>query len=336
MNPARRVVRTRNDRLQLTDRERALIDSLNEASIAVGEPSSRDDLLINLNRSLAHETQEALRTVIPDFDERRNAQIEHFTAQRDTLKGVGWPIAGYTRSPAPADTVIPSSGLANLTAPTLHPQPANVGEFWWAETFGTVSAPDDSITLDSVSPWNRIWGHIAYDRDELLQGDVFVTHTLIVDSARLPRTERTSFTVRPEIRHGGWVSGWTGLYHPLWHADDKWSKCWRRFEMRLMLSTGEVIAFDSLRQQVFALQNVDPVGQANINEFSGWGPVLSFTANMNDLRARGVSILLRFEFQYGFQLEGESDIWFRGDPNGEAGPDNAFRMRFIPYSIPAF
>jgi hypothetical protein len=349
MSSVRQTVGTvRNDRMQLTEAERTTIDALNEASIAAARAPEGYDALAESRRSLARETREALRSTIPDLEERGRTQVERFRPELEKLKGTGWPVRGPA---APDRPLALARGI--ITAPPVgvhvgdllfHPppfvvtQPANVGELWWAETSPFVAAPDNTLNVDLDHDPYRIWGHIGYTSDSLFNGTVGIVMTFILGPERMPRTNRTVFDVHPELRPGGWVSGWTGPYHPIWHADDKWSKCWRYLEATLTLSSGEWLAGDSLHPNLFFLEDVNPVGQASINEFFGWTPVLTFTANMADLRQRGVSIILRTELRYDFQLEGESDIWFRNRSGSasESVPafDNALTFRCWPGSVP--
>ena len=341
MESSRSVVTRRNERTPLTEQERATIDQLDSGIVAAAAEPNDLDSLAELRRALRQETGDALQSMIPDLDERSRGQAERYAPQLGRIKGTGGPLDRLVprHVPIASDTVVPASGIGNLlgtTSPTFLKQPPHVGEFWWAETISSSSSPGNSLTLDAASAPNRIWGHVSHRGDDLVWGNAFVVHTFVLAPARMPRTDRTRFDLRPQFRHAGWVSGWTGLYHPIWHADDKWSKCWRFFDIRLMQSSGELLAADSLHQELFSLQNVNPVGQANINEHSGWLPILSFTANMAELRARGVSLILRMEFKYDFQLEGESDIWFRLDPRQEPDPTNALTVRFIPDDIKIF
>jgi len=346
MSSARQKVGTVcNDRVQLTDAERATIDALNDASVAGARAPEGYDALAESRKSLAKETREALWTAIPDLEERGRAQVERIRPELEKLKGTGWPVgpdrpfAGRGIVAAPLGT----HGLGDL-GDLLRPpvpfltQPPNVGELWWAETNWFVTAPDNTLHVDIDHDPYRIWGHIGYTGDNLLNGTVGIVMTFILGPERMPRTDRTLFDVRPELRPGGWVSGWTGLYHPIWHADDKWSKCWGFLGATLTLSSGEWLAGDSQHYNRFFLEDVNPVGQASVSEFFGWGPILTFTANMADLRQRGVSIILRTELRYDFQLEGESDIWFR-NRSGSASEsvaafDNALRFRCWPGSVP--
>ena len=134
------------------------------------------------------------------------------------------------------------------------------------------------------------------------------------------------------------ASGWTGLYHPIWHADDKWSKCWQNLRVTASLSTGEVL--DSSIPppfELFFLEDENPVGQGNASLFMVWVPVLRFGADLTDLRTRGVSIILKAELRYDYQLEGESDLWLRHRPGSDAESvaafDNAVTFQVFPGSV---
>ena len=352
----------RNERVQLTNAERAAIDALNAASVVGARVPEGYEALAESRRSLAKETREALRSAIPDLEERGRAQVARLKPELEKLKGTAWP--AHDVRPEGADRPVADPGFAPLISslpplggvhsPPLHqpslppvggvhvPTLAQVGEFRWVETSKPVVAPANTLNIQlgssDVNP-ARIFGHIGWTSDDLFNGMVGFSATFILAPERMPLTDRTFFDVRPELRPGGWVSGWTGLYHPLWAADDKWSKCWRFLDATLNLSSGERLAGASLHENLFFLEDEDPVGQASVNEFFAWVPVLTFTANMADLRQRGISIILRTDFRYDFQLEGESDIWFRNRPGSasESVPafDNALVYRCWPGFVPA-
>ena len=107
----------------------------------------------------------------------------------------------------------------------------------------------------------RIWGHIAYDNDSLLGGNIGVSKFFFLTPDRFPVRGGTSFEIRPRARIGGWASGWTGLYHPIWHADDKWSKCWQNLRVTASLSTGEVLDSSMLNFNLFFLEDESGSGR---------------------------------------------------------------------------
>ena len=208
-------------------------------------------------------------------------------------------------------------------------------ELWWGETHPFQSG--SGLNIDIEGDPCRIWGHIAYDSDPLRSGSIGVAQFYFLTPDRFPVRGGSNFEIRPRLQIGGWASGWTGLYHPVWHADDKWSKCWQNLRVTASLSSGEVLDSEVLHFNLFDLEDVYGVGQANASLFMGWVPVLSFAANLADLRARGVSIILEAEWRYDYQLEGESDLWLRNrtgsDAESPASFDNAATLRVFPGSV---
>jgi hypothetical protein len=207
-------------------------------------------------------------------------------------------------------------------------------ELWWGETRSFWSG---GLSVDIDNDPNRIWGHIAYDNDNLFSGSVGISMFFFLTPDRFPALGGNSFEIRPQPRISGWVSGWTGLYHPIWAADDKWSKCWQNLSATASLTTGEILATDNHNFNLFFLEDEYGVGQGNASVTMGWSPILRFNANLRDLRARGVSIMLEVQLRYDYQLEGESDLWIRHRPgsNAESVPafDNAVTFRVAPGSV---
>jgi hypothetical protein len=213
--------------------------------------------------------------------------------------------------------------------------PAFARELWWGETHSFWSGPGLSVDIEN-DPC-RIWGHIAYDQDNLLSGNVGVSKFFFLTPDRFPVRAGNAFEIRPRAQIGGWASGWTGLYHPVWHADDKWSKCWQNLRVTASLSSGEILDTSTLNFNCFSLEDELGVGQGNASLTMGWVPVLRFNADLADLRARGVAIILELELRYDYQLEGESDLWLRNRPGSDAESvasfDNAVTFRVFPGSV---
>jgi hypothetical protein len=219
--------------------------------------------------------------------------------------------------------------------PSPFQNPPFAGELWWGETHSFGSGQDLVVDIEDDPP--RIWGHIAYDRDPLLNGNIGFSMFFFLTPDRFPAFSSGNFEIRPRVQISGWASGWTGFYHPVWHADDKWSKCWQTLRMSATLSSGEPLDTATLGFNLFSLEDENPVGQGNANLTMGWQPVLRFGANLTDLRARGVSIVLEAAFRYDYQLEGESDLWLRNRPGSNtesvAGFDNAVRFHVFPGNV---
>ena len=317
------------------------MDALNEVALAPPPEVEGAAELARARREVAAETRATLAELIPDFEGRSNAHLDRYKDVFEKLKGSGGLPERY--DPARDWGAIMKYGeWAELEKKFPHyigaTQPAHAGELWWAQTDWFMTAPANTLSVDiNAGDRYRIWGHIGYGGDNLMNGTVGLVMTFMLTPDRYPFTTKTTFEVRPELRTGGWVSGWTGQYHPIWHADDKWSKCWRLFRADLTLSTGEGLSASVLHDNQFFLEDENPVGQANTSQFMGWGPLLRFNADLADLRARGVSMIFRAELRFDFQLEGESDIWFRNrtGSQSESVPsfDNAVTFRCWPGSI---
>ncbi|MFF9769108.1 hypothetical protein ACIGXF_33915 [Streptomyces sp. NPDC053086] len=305
-----------SDRAELTAEEKAAIDSLNASWAAVRMPEGYE-AITEVRKSLAKETREALKSAIPDLEERGRAQRERIAPELERLKGTAWqPLDSPVMRRAPSASILPGddgpSARGVIFPPPHHDvlQPAHVGELWRSSVGGFSSDPGILYDVDQDPP--RIFGHAGYTGDALLNGTVGLAMTFTLPPGRMEYTNRTVFAVDPTMQILGLISGYTGYYHPIFAADDKWAKCWESVEVTVTLSSGEWLAGNSLSEELTDLQNVFPVGMSDDRRAYGWMPgPLRFTANMQDLRERGVSIILRAAIRYDFQLEGESDLWFR-------------------------
>lgn len=346
-----------DERAALTDGERAALAALDARDRARAPDPDHLRRLDQVRRRAARHTRELLAAVVPDLEERRAALVREDDDLSD-LKGLGTVRSGRSLTVGDvlgsvSDTHLgggsvvadPLGTVGNLleegpkyAGPGT--QPPHAGEFWWADTRWGTDTPEGSLAIDVNEDPVRIWGHLGHTADELSSFHVNVVLSYVLAPERLPRTSRTWFDLRPVIRLGGIVSGWTGAYHPIWHADDKWCKCWHQLTLDLTTSTGVHLAGDLLHQPVLQLANVEPVGQESISEFFGWTPVLNFSADLRALRREHVSLVLRAAVRYDIQLEGESDIWFR-HTDGPAsvsvpGFDNALTIRCSPGFLPTY
>ena len=283
----------------------------------------------------------------PDFRKAAKKLVDRIKPGLDGLKlssGVadgGWlnPVGVIDRIPQGESYVATRAWLRMLNKlgkmPSPFQNPPFAGELWWGETDSFLSGPDLVVDINDDPP--RIWGHIGYNSDPLLTGSIGFSMFFFLTPDRFPVLTTGAFEIRPRVQISGWASGWTGLYHPVWHADDKWSKCWQTLRMTATLSSGEPLDSSTLGDNLFFLEDENPVGQANASLTMGWQPVLRFGADLTDLRARGVSIVLEAAFRYDYQLEGESDLWLRNRPGSDAesvaGFDNAVVFRMFPGSV---
>ncbi|CAN7665368.1 hypothetical protein LJR225_005325 [Phenylobacterium sp. LjRoot225] len=346
--------RRRNPRLALTQAEDAAVARLLQETkdrALRRENALRDPRRLDVKRALNVATRELFAKASPDFRALADKLADQLKPGLAALKGAG---EGFDR----IDEAVKLLHRADLTDRITQQEtflelrdwqrmlekiggfpfvvePPFARELWWGEThsFWTGSG----LSVDIENDPCRIWGHIAYDGDPLRSGNIGVSKFFFLTPDRFPVRAGGAFEIRPRLRVGGWASGWTGLYHPVWHADDKWSKCWQNLRVTASLSTGEVLDSSTLNYNLFFLEDEFGVGQDNADLFMGWEPILRFGADLADLRARGVSIILEAELRFDYQLEGESDLWLRfrrgSDAESVASFDNAVIFRASPGSV---
>lgn len=217
----------------------------------------------------------------------------------------------------------------------LPPGGEGIGEFWWAET--TFFSDFRDLTVTEQGDFVHIFGHVHYEGDPLRVGSVGYIQDYALTPNRFPSTTKTSFVVHTEVRIGGILSGFTGFYHWLWAADDKWCKCRQIIQPTASLSTGLVLSSDPASAQWVDLNNVSPVGQINSDITLGQGGVLHFDADLEKLAKSKTSILVQILTRYEIQLEGDADIWFRRFGGSAAqsvpGMGNAVRHRSMPMRL---
>ncbi len=344
----------RNDRIPLSTADLAAATAIGQASQDQAKAriaALTDDRHHRIRRSLASARREALATAIPDLDRQSTAQSDRLKSQIEALKAGGAfspihtdpgiivtapvPEAGGLHDLLPFPTALDRAvrkHALDAWPPRLFLDPPYAGEFWWGETHW--SWTNNSLTVDgNNTPW-LFFGHLAYDADPTLGGNLGCTGLYFLTPDRFYAHSTGRFEIRPRFRIQGIASGWTGFYDWLWAADDKWSKCWQITTVTASLSSGETLASDSLTLPLFDLDDVSPVGQANTSVFMGWEPILRFNADLRDLRQRGVSIILAMSIRYDFLVEGESDLWLWRDPGPVApGPGNAIRVFPSPGSL---
>ena len=342
----------RNPRAQMSEADSAAVATLLRQSRDEAERRAAelgDRRLLEAKRALNAATQE-LFARDANFREIAKKLVDRIKPKLEGLKLAGGALEdGVFKLPEHPGLIYDVSQLDSYVAtrerlrlldklgviPSLFQNPPFAGELWWGETHSFGNRPDLVVDIEDDPP--RIWGHIAYDSDPLLNGNIGFSMFFFLTPDRFPVFSSGTFEIQPHVQISGWASGWTGLYHPIWHADDKWSKCWQTLRMSATLSSGEPLDSSTLGFNLFFLEDENPVGQGNASLTLGWHPVLRFGANLTDLRARGVSIVLEAAFRYDYQLEGESDLWLRNRPGSNAesvaGFDNAVKFRVFPGSV---
>jgi hypothetical protein len=345
----------RNPRAQMTEADSAAVATLLRRSREEAERRAAelgDGRILEAKRALSAAMHE-LFAANPDYREIAKKLADRIKPDLDGLKlahgafdGVSRPSKqpGVTYEVPLQDSYVATREWLRLldklgVYPSPFQDPPFAGELWWGETDSFWTWPDLVVDIDDDPP--RIWGHLAYDADPLLGGNIGFSMFFFLTPDRFPVRSSGGFRpfeIRPRVEISGWASGWTGFYHWFWGADDKWSKCWLSQRMSATLSSGELLAQTTLAShRLFSLEDVTPVGQANVDLTTVWPPVLGFWADLTDLRARGVSIVLEAAFRFDYQVEGESDIWLWNGPGSDAesvaGIDNAVTFRVSPGSV---
>ncbi|PZQ95879.1 MAG: hypothetical protein DI533_17725 [Cereibacter sphaeroides] len=344
----------RNPRLCISDADLGAVKALVDARrgrLELLQKSLQDDRKLRLSRASAAAIRDAMAVAIPDFKKRAKdlvARQKHEVEGLRTMDGDfpgGWEI--------PQDSSLIDWVTVDLDYKTIKDwldfqrrlkagfehyiprDPPFAGELWWGET-NWFSTTGNLFADGNNTPW-RIWGHFGYDGDPLVGGSLGCSGFFFLTPDRFYVNGKGNFEIRPRIQTNGWVSGWTGSYHPVWAADDKWSKLWEIKRVTASLSTGEILATEELALNLINLDDEMPVGQASASVIGGWVPILRFSADMDDLRSRGISIILEMSIRYDFQLEGESDLWLRNRPGSasESVPafDNAILVNPFPGAV---
>ncbi|MGQ0620757.1 MAG: hypothetical protein ACT4QA_12690 [Panacagrimonas sp.] len=338
----------RNPRALMSEADRAAVETLmrrsrDEAERRVAQLADRRRL--DLTRALNAATQKLFASN-PDFPEIGKKLMDRFKPDLDDLKVTGRAFDEEVfRLPARRgviDLITPGDSYSETrerlrlldklgVTPAAFGNPPFAGELWWGETKSFWSGHGLVVDINEDPP--RIWGCIDYDGDPLLSGGIGFSMFFFLTPDRFPVFRTRSFEIRPLVQISGSASAWTGIYHPIWHADDKWSKCWQTLRMTATLSSGEPLDSVTLGSNLFFLENEYPFGQSNASLTTTWQPVLRFGADLADLRARGVSIVLEAAFRYDYQLEGDDSLLCLGSGSGGPGPDDAVSFRMVPGSV---
>jgi hypothetical protein len=155
------------------------------------------------------------------------------------------------------------------------------------------------VRLCRNNPKNEDWPRGG---DDLTHAIVGATDHYVLAPEKIPPGSR--FRSAPPAELFGRISGWTGNYHPIWAADDKWCKVdlfLRHSVWQLIGATwrmcGERIEGP---RRLIDLANVFPIGQAS---FDLWGftpmPVLEYSIFS---RSEPIWVQLEIRFETGLEM----------------------------------
>ena len=199
-----------------------------------------------------------------------------------------------------------------------------IGEFSWVATDVHATAGLGSQALpDGI----HMHGHVHWGGDNLAHAVVGAVDHYVLPPERIPAGGR--FRSAPPAELFGRFSGWTGNYHPIWAADDKWCKIdlvLRHSVWQFVGGTWRMCA-ETIEppRRLIDLENEFPVGQQS---FDLWGftpmPVLDY-----GIFSRFEPIWVQLEIKFVTGLEGDADVWFSPGP----GPEGSVLMRTFRWRI---
>lgn len=230
-----------------------------------------------------------------------------YRSKLDDAKGV-W------EQPSPSDL-----GVRPDILPPPAPPPTD-GEFWWASTDWHF---DRGIRAEFLSDGLHFFNFAAYDGDPLISFSCGAVGHFELHAARRPAASGGRWASLPAVDLTGRVEGFTGYWHWLLAADDKWAKCW----LHLRQTAYQLVPHDF---GVPGLRNVEvPVLLAErterrvlIDEENNSRFVHAFLPGFTPMPAvefglaeQNRSVWVDLEVRFDMQLEGWSHLAFSPEPN---------------------
>jgi hypothetical protein len=200
------------------------------------------------------------------------------------------------------------------------PPPAADGEFWWASTDWHV---DRGIQAVFLTDGLHFFGFAAYDDDPLISFSSGAVAHFELQARRRPASASGRWASLPAIDLTGKIEGFTGYWHWLWAADDKWAKCWlhlRQTAYQLVphdfgapgarnIEVPMVLAERVERRTLIDEENNGNFVNALLPGFTPM-PAVEFGLVRPDL-----SVWVDLEVRFDMQLEGWSHLAFSPEPN---------------------
>ncbi|MDW8803741.1 hypothetical protein P1P68_02700 [Streptomyces scabiei] len=196
-----------------------------------------------------------------------------------------------------------------LQKPSFDFTRAATGEFWWAETTWNF---DRGIRAEYLSDGLHFFDTAAYNGDPLIAFNAGATAAFELHPHRRPASGNGRYTSSPSVNLWGTISGFTGIYHPIWAADDKWAKCWMHLRQTAFQFTGSGPVILGERREHRTLINEENNGRTVHAPLPGFQPMPSVEFSLADPNA---SIWVHLEVRFDMQLEGWSCLSFSPQPN---------------------
>lgn len=199
------------------------------------------------------------------------------------------------------------------------------GEFGWVTNEVHATA---GLGAQAMSDGVHMHGHVHWGGDNLAHAVVGAIDHYVLPPERLPPGHR--FRSAPPAELFGRISGWTGSYHPIWAADDKWCKIdlvLRHSVWQFIGATWRMCAERIEPRRLIDLENKRPVGQQSF-DLGGFTPMPMLEYG---IFSRSEPIWVQLEIKFVAGLEGDADVWFSPGP----GPGGSVVMRTFGWNIQA-
>ena len=200
------------------------------------------------------------------------------------------------------------------------PPPVTDGTFWWANTdYHWGRGIQASFLTDGL----HFFGAAAYHADPLISFSVGAVAHFELHSRRRPPSSSGRYASAPIVELFGKVEGFTGYWHWLAAADDKWAKCWlhlRQTALQLVPHDYGAPGLHHVEQPVVIAERIERrtlIDEENngswVNSFlPGFLPMPPIEFGLVD---PNLSIWVQLEIRFDMQLEGWSHLAFSPEPN---------------------
>lgn len=313
-NPLHRVSRETRQTLDLVHRlQMEELEQRQRATMLVRKGSERE-------RRLNQRVQEWVRTGIPELDREVAAIREKYTSDVQA-----------------ADKLRPSRVIYDIKPSEMDwhpPVPNGDGGFWWASTDAWGSG---GIQVVFLTDGLHFFDSIGYNGDPLVSFSAGAVAHFELHANRRPPSASGRYASAPIVELFGKIEGFTGYWHWLWAADDKWSKCWlnlRQTALQLVPHDFGVPGYRSVLQPVVLAERkevrnlIDEENEGRFKDaflqgFTPMPPIEFGLVNPN------LSIWVQLEVRFDIQLEGWSHIKFSPEPN----PMGSVLLRHFQWKI---
>jgi hypothetical protein len=193
-------------------------------------------------------------------------------------------------------------------AETMHHLPLDLTpapvdhSFWWAETSWFT---ERGLGSDFLQDGLHFFGSLSYDEDDNMQFHAGALAVFVLQPERWPASTKNRFNSEPHIELFGTIDGWTGYWHPIWFADDKWCKCrlfLRQTARQVMFGQERVLGHGVRVDTILDEENRSRSVSATVPGLLKMPPI-----QIVDPLPK-LDIVVDLEIRFDFELEGDSFI----------------------------